>query len=68
MEVEVPLQALWEHPTVAGLAEVVAESRDAAPEEEEDDDLADLISELEGLSDEEAERLLASERPPGAGL
>ena len=54
--------ALFDARTVAGLATLVlrkmAEAERAAP----DDDLAAMLAELEGLSDEDAAQMLAGER------
>lgn len=56
--VDLPLHSLFTYPTVASLAnEVVRIMGDS------EEDTASLMAELEGLSDEEAERLLAGESP-----
>ena len=55
--VELPLHSLFTYPTVASLAADIVEMMGASQEE----DTAALMAELEGLSDEEAERLLAGE-------
>jgi len=55
--VQLPLRSLFDAPTVAGLAGEIGRT----PQSSDDEELAKLLSELEGLSDEEAERLLASE-------
>ena len=58
--VELPLHSLFTYPTIASLAaEIVRMMSDS-----EEDETARLMAELEGLSDEEAERLLADEQPP----
>jgi amino acid adenylation domain-containing protein len=55
-DAQLPLHSLFTTPTVAGLAEVVDAMRPA-----DDADLAELLAELEGMSDEDAEALLKSD-------
>jgi hypothetical protein len=63
--VDLPLRRLFEEPTVANLARVITESRDASAQDliakvgEEDDD--QLLSQLAELSDEEIDSLLNQE-------
>jgi acyl carrier protein len=52
--VELPVAMVFERPTVRGMAAAVDERRGDAPRSEDE-----LLAWLEGLSDEEAERLLA---------
>jgi acyl carrier protein len=61
-QVEIPLQHLFDAPTVAALAEQVAVQSAAATD---DDDLAALLAEVEALSDEEAAALLTGLSPEG---
>jgi acyl-coenzyme A synthetase/AMP-(fatty) acid ligase/acyl carrier protein len=54
-----PLKALFDSPTVAEMAQVIIETQAELTEQR---NLVQALSELESLSDEEAERLLASAR------
>jgi len=62
--VQMPLHSFLETPTIMGLAEKIALCPAAESEEEE---MARLLKELEGISDEEAERLLAAEQERQSG-
>ncbi len=57
-QVEVPLRTLFEQPTIAGLASIISQHR---VEKAGKAELADLLAELQDISDEEAERLLEME-------
>jgi acyl carrier protein len=62
--VELPLHSLFSYPTVASLAGEIVRMMGASEEEE----TARLVAELEGLSDEQAEHLLAGDlAPPDPG-
>jgi acyl carrier protein len=58
--VELPVGMIFDRPTVRGMAEAVDERRGGAPGTD-----AELLDWLEGLSDEEAERLLAESQAKG---
>ena len=55
-QLEIPLQALFQAPTVADMAAVITESQAKSLDAVE---LNQIVAELESLSDEEAQRLLA---------
>jgi hypothetical protein len=61
--VELPLHSLFTCPTVASLADEIVRMMGTA----EADETARLVAELEGMSDEEAERLLAEDLPGETG-
>jgi amino acid adenylation domain-containing protein len=60
--VQMPLHSFLETPTIAGLAEKISQCPAAESEEEE---MARLLQELDGLSEEDAERMLAAEAEKG---
>jgi acyl-coenzyme A synthetase/AMP-(fatty) acid ligase/acyl carrier protein len=57
--VPIPLRAIFDQPTVAGLAEVIKNSKAESSEEE---DFAKILREVEGLSEEEARSLLEASK------
>jgi acyl carrier protein len=57
-QVEVPLRRLFDGPSVAQVAAALVETQTEAVA---DDEMSELLAELEGLSDEEAQRLLELE-------
>lgn len=58
-DIPVPLRAIFEAPTVAGLAEVVKQH---STETAEPEDIARILSEVEGMSEEEARSLLEASK------
>jgi acyl carrier protein len=56
--VQMPLHSFLQSPTIASLAEQIGSCPAIESEQEE---MARLLQELEGISDEEAERLLTTE-------
>ena len=59
-EVELSLSSLFEAPTVAEIAVVIAQNHTKKAGREE---ASRMLADLEALSDEEAQRLLAEENP-----
>ena len=59
-QLELPLQSLFQSPTVAEMAMIITENQAKKVGQEE---MARMLAELEPLSDEQAEQLLAQEMP-----
>jgi acyl carrier protein len=57
--IPVPLRCIFEAPTVAGLAGKIAQY---SPEGQAGNDVERMLREIEGLSEEEAQRLLEAEK------
>jgi amino acid adenylation domain-containing protein len=57
-QVDISLRALFENPTVAGMAAQIAQTQRKRPTRQV---MEDVLADLESLSDEEAQRLLAQE-------
>ena len=55
---DLPLRRLFEATTVADLALLIAQEQ---AEQEDEEQIAQLLAELEALSDDDVERLLADE-------
>jgi acyl carrier protein len=62
-QAELSVRAMFETPTVAGLAEGIEQAKDEA-EEAEHAEMNRLLAEVEGLPEDVARRLLAGERAP----
>jgi hypothetical protein len=60
-QLELPVKALFDSPTVADMAAVITRNQTNRARQE---DLARMLRELEALSDEDARRLLESEKKP----
>ena len=64
-QLEIPLQSLFQSPTVAEIAAVITEHQRKKLGE---DDLHRILTELESLSDEEAQRLLSEQKTNPTGV
>jgi acyl carrier protein len=62
-QVDLALRSLFETPTVAGMMLAIAQAQVG---QEDEDDVARLLAELEQLSDDEARDLLTGESQPGS--